>query len=139
MFRETEVLVIGAEPGGLAAAVKAKEVGAKEVVVIERAEELGGILPQCIHHGFELTSFTRNPRRFQTTHYRFIKKVEEKKVEPLINAMVLNLSADKIVTIATTKGLLKIKSKSIVLAMGCRERARGNVFRFLRENEVRTS
>ena len=74
MFRETEVLVIGAGPGGLAAAVKAKEVGAKEVVVIERAEELGGILPQCIHHGFGLTYF-KEVLTGPEYAYRFIKKV----------------------------------------------------------------
>ena len=52
-----DVVVIGAGPGGLAAAIEAKKAGAQDVLVIERDVELGGILLQCIHNGFGLQTF----------------------------------------------------------------------------------
>jgi len=47
-----DVLVIGSGPAGLAAAYQARQDGAEHVLVIERNNELGGILPQCIHNVF---------------------------------------------------------------------------------------
>jgi len=58
--REIDVAVIGAGPAGLAAGIKAKEEGAESVLVIERAEELGGLLSQCIHNGWGLLYFNED-------------------------------------------------------------------------------
>ncbi|MGN1074298.1 MAG: FAD-dependent oxidoreductase, partial [Eubacteriales bacterium] len=52
-----DVTVIGAGPAGLAAAIAAKEAGAGRVLILERAQEPGGILNQCIHNGFGLHRF----------------------------------------------------------------------------------
>jgi NADPH-dependent 2,4-dienoyl-CoA reductase/sulfur reductase-like enzyme len=54
---KADVVVVGAGPAGLAAAIAAKENGAADVVVIDREEHLGGILRQCIHNGFGLHIF----------------------------------------------------------------------------------
>ena len=49
-----DVIVVGGGPGGLAAATAAKKNGADQVLVLERENQLGGILNQCIHDGFGL-------------------------------------------------------------------------------------
>ena len=53
----TDILIIGAGPAGLAAAIAAKEQGIDSIVVLERESEPGGILRQCIHNGFGLHRF----------------------------------------------------------------------------------
>lgn len=124
-YETPDLLVLGSGPAGLAAAVRAKEAGAKEVVVIERAEEPGGILPQCIHHGFGTTYFKKvltGPEYIDS----FIKKAGD--VEILTHSMALELSSDKTVTVASAKeGLIQFKPKAVMLAMGCRERPRGAI------------
>ena len=52
-----DILVIGAGPAGLAAAIAAKEDGIDNLLVLEREHNPGGILRQCIHNGFGLHRF----------------------------------------------------------------------------------
>ena len=52
-----DIVVIGGGPAGMAAALKAKECGVDSILILERAETLGGILEQCIHTGFGLHYF----------------------------------------------------------------------------------
>jgi len=123
--RKIDIAVIGGGAAGLAAAIKAKEEGIENVVVLERNEELGGILPQCIHTGFGLRYFKENltgPGYIS----RFIKKVEELQIESKLDTMVLEITSDKkIVAVNSVDGMLELQAKAIVLAMGCRERTRG--------------
>ena len=56
-MRHCQAVVIGGGCGGLAAAAKLKQEGVNDVVLIERDRELGGVLNQCIHNGFGLTTF----------------------------------------------------------------------------------
>ena len=117
--------VIGGGAAGLAAAIKAKETGVENIVILERNEELGGILPQCIHTGFGLQYFKENltgPGYIS----RFIRKVEDLQIESKLNTMVLEITSDKKITaVDSVDGLLELRAKAIVLAMGCRERTRG--------------
>jgi len=123
--REIDVAVIGGGAAGLAAAIKAKEKGIENIVILERNEELGGILPQCIHTGFGLRYFKENLTGPEYIS-RFIKKVEDLQIESKLDTMVLEITPDmKILAVNSIDGLLELQAKAIVLAMGCRERTRG--------------
>jgi NADPH-dependent 2,4-dienoyl-CoA reductase/sulfur reductase-like enzyme len=124
---DIDVLVIGSGPGGMAAALAAKENGAKNVLVVERDTEPGGILLQCIHNGFGMEIFKEDlpgPSYAQ----RFVEQVYQAGIDFLLDAMVIDISPTREVVIANKQlGLLTLKPKAIVLAMGCRERSRAQI------------
>ena len=120
-----DVAVIGAGPAGLVAAISAHENGAKNIIVIDRNSWLGGILPQCIHDGFgveEIGISMTGPEYAEM----YIKKAEKLKIKFLRETMVLQLNKNREIIAVNKKGLHKIKGKSIVFAMGCREKTRWN-------------
>lgn len=130
MNKHVSLLVIGGGPAGLAAGVSAYKAGVTDVLIIERDVRLGGILNQCIHNGFGLHTFKEELTGPEYAA-RYIDQVEELGVPYRLATIVtdLQLAEDghtKIVTTMDEQGGLTIyEADAVILAMGCRERARG--------------
>jgi NADPH-dependent 2,4-dienoyl-CoA reductase/sulfur reductase-like enzyme len=118
-----DIVVIGGGSAGLAAALKAWETGARDILLVERGPRLGGVLQQCIHDGFGLQIFKQaytGPEYAQ----KYIDKIEKTGVVCLTNSTVTGLTKDRRLTLVSPKGLLSVKAKAVILTTGCRERTR---------------
>ena len=121
-----DLAIVGGGPAGLAAAYSAYEKGLRNIVILERDKELGGILNQCIHNGFGLHRFKEELSGPEYAH-RYIEMLRDTSVEVKLDTMVIEVTPDKQIFINSPKGYECIEAKSIVLAMGCRERTRGAI------------
>ncbi len=142
-MEKREIVIIGAGPAGMAAAVRLNELGYRDVLVLEKENSAGGVLRQCIHSGFGLTKFGKN---YTGPEYRHIYEemllntdvglmtgatvMEAVSVdtyncscspEERINDSVLNV----VVRAQTASGAESFAASAVIIASGCRERGRG--------------
>ena len=126
-MKDIDLVIIGGGSAGMAAAIEAKNNGIDDLLILEKDDSLGGILNQCIHNGFGLTEFKEElsgPEYLQ----RFVDQVEELGIPYRLNALVLDISKDKIVTYSNSNdGIVSLRAKSIVFATGCYERGAGAI------------
>lgn len=127
MSIERDIVIIGGGPAGLAAAIAAREAGVEDILILEREKELGGILNQCIHNGFGLHYFKEELTGPEYAR-RFIEQLADTGVEVRLDTMVLEVTPERQVhMVGRDTGYRVEEAKSIILAMGCRERTRGAI------------
>ncbi len=124
-----DTVVIGGGSAGMAAALSVREQG-RSVAIVEREELLGGILMQCIHNGFGLHEFGEELTGPEFAE-RFISRVIPSGIDVYLDTTVMGIGFDgplRVITAGSKRcGMMRLSSRTVVLAMGCRERNRGNV------------
>lgn len=141
MNRKADIVIVGGGPAGLAAAWAAAQAGAEKekILLLERDEELGGILNQCIHNGFGLHTFKEELTGPEYAA-RYVERVKEAGIPCLLHTIVVDIHTAKgsagkngkdstgikyVTAMNKEEGLFTIEAKAVILAMGCRERSRG--------------
>ena len=126
-MRTTDLVIVGGGPAGMAAALAAYEKGIRDILILERDKELGGILNQCIHNGFGLHTFKEELTGPEYAA-RYVDMVSGTQIRSLLNTMVIDVQGGEpcqITAMNRQEGMFRIEAKAVVLAMGCRERSRG--------------
>lgn len=123
-----DAVVIGGGAAGMAAALEIDKAGFS-CAIVEREDHLGGILMQCIHNGFGLHEFKEELTGPEFAE-RFAEQVAQSKIAVYLGTTVTDINTQnekELICVSPDYGILKMTCKTVVLAMGCRERNRGNV------------
>ncbi len=127
--RSVDAVVVGGGSAGMAAALRLRQDGAS-VTIVERDPFLGGILLQCIHNGFGLHEFGQDLTGPEYAE-RFIGPLGQAGIDVLLDATVTEIAGEpgrrSVTALSRTHGVVHLNARAVVLAMGCRERNRGNV------------
>jgi NADPH-dependent 2,4-dienoyl-CoA reductase/sulfur reductase-like enzyme len=126
-MRHVDLVIIGGGPAGMAAAVAAYDEGVRDMLILEREAELGGILQQCIHSGFGVHLF-KEELSGPAFAERFINLVAARAIAIKTQTMVIHIHGDReLEYVNPSEGYTRLKAKALILAMGCRERTRGAI------------
>ncbi|MBR7181441.1 MAG: FAD-dependent oxidoreductase, partial [Clostridia bacterium] len=125
MKKQVELVIVGGGPAGMSAAIAAYDAGVRDILILERDSNLGGILQQCIHNGFGLHRFKEELTGPEYAA-RYAAMVKERNIDYRLGTMVMNIDAARNVTAMNEEdGVFTVSAGAIILAMGCRERPRG--------------
>ena len=122
-----DFIIIGGGAAGMTAACRIRKGSPQaKVLLIDRGETLGGILCQCVHHGFGLSYFGED---LTGTEYarRLEQQVKNASVQVLLCTEVLEVSPDKTLTFSNAQGIQTCSFRHLILASGCTERALGSL------------
>jgi thioredoxin reductase len=136
-----DVLIAGAGPAGLAAAIELRKLGVSDVLVVDREHEAGGIPRHCAHTGYGIRDLHRlitGPA--YARHYRLAARAAGVKLRtgttltgwpaagsgPAADACpTLAQQAGTITaTLTSQSGIEDMDARAVLLATGCRERPR---------------
>ena len=122
-----DLVIVGGGAGGLAAAISAYDNGVRDILLLEREDHLGGILDQCIHNGFGLTTFKEELTGPEYAD-RFIKELKKRNIEYKLLTQVSKITKNKEVFYSNSEeGFVKVEAKAIILATGSYERTPGAI------------
>ena len=120
-MQNVRLVIVGGGPAGLAAAVAAYDAGERDILVLEREPQLGGILNQCIHNGFGLHTFKEELTGPEYAD-RYVQQLLERKIKYKLNTTVLDVSPEKVVTyVSAEDGLVSVAAQSTLQV--CAEQA----------------
>lgn len=119
------LIIIGAGPAGLSAAISAVERGLDRILVVDRMDKAGGIPVQCFHTGFGKARYGVEIKGYEYAE-RLLTELDNR-IELQLSSFVLEISLDNAVTISSIRGVYRLSSKTVILATGCRERPIGSL------------
>lgn len=125
-MRNYDLVIIGGGSAGMASAIRASDEGIKSIIILEKDDNLGGILLQCIHNGFGLQTFKEELTGPEYA-YRYYQEIKKRNIEYKLNTMVLEITKEKEVIYSNEEEIVQIKAKAIICATGCSERTRGAI------------
>ena len=116
-----DLIVVGAGPAGLSAAIEASKAGMTTIVFDENAKP-GGQLFKQIHKFFGSKENRAKVRGFKIGE-ELLKKAEEYGVEVKLNAVVIGLYPEKEITVKMDDVVFHYKGDAILIATGASENA----------------
>jgi thioredoxin reductase len=125
-MHDPQVLIVGAGPAGLAAAIELSRQGVRDLLVIDRDDAAGGLPRFCSHPGFGIGYLTI-PRSGPVFAAELRRRVEAAGVRVLCGTTLISLEAGPVATVTGPEiGYRTIRPRAVLVATGIREANRGN-------------